>query len=320
VAGAALVSALLVLLIQRFLGSGDWKWADALGDLVKLFTTTIVIVGLLEWYRRRRWQLAENEDLRSLALLANLVVSGWSSPKNIGAPDLDPTELADDLEKQMTELEKTSGNLDALYRILTKADKPELMGFLQLSQERWTLESYYAEGSRSRRLGYLSTLAEVHLPGLVERRDDPVLFTLAIALRNNVIRARAAANHADAIVREQVLLDRPQILEPFLDKHRELVAMDPVVVLARAVAYATDSIAVDDLLKSSTAIEAALDELRFANRCVGAIRNEIQWVTEALHGLKEVIRLMETDIREAANEVEALPRLGMAGPGLAPGA
>lgn len=82
----ALITGLAVLLIERYMGSGDWEWADALADLVKLLATTIVIVGLLDWYRQRRWQQADGTDLRSLTLMAYLIASGWSSPKISARP------------------------------------------------------------------------------------------------------------------------------------------------------------------------------------------------------------------------------------------
>jgi hypothetical protein len=234
-----------------------------------------------------------------------LAVSGWSSPKNVETADLDPKGLTKALEEQMEKLAKSSVGLDSLYKTLI--GKPDLMGFIELSQERWILEGYYAEGSRARRIDYLSILVEEHLPGLVERRDDPALFTLFVGLRDNVMRAGAAANHADAIIREQVLLDRPLILEPYLDSRSDLGVVDPVVLLSRVIAFATDSIDPADLLRSPGAIEGALSELAFANRCVGAVRNELEWVVDALGVLKEIVRVLDGDIRSAVTEIGVDP-------------
>ncbi|HEX6687592.1 MAG TPA: hypothetical protein VF085_02875 [Solirubrobacterales bacterium] len=314
VACVALVSSLLVLLIQRFIGSGDWEWADALGDFVMLVATTIIIVGLLDWYRSRRWQRAEEEDLRSLTLLSGLIASGWSSPKDLGPPDLDPPHVMAALDEQMEKLATSAGELDDLYRSLI--GETDLNTLLELSQQRWTLEGYYLEGSRTRRVTYLSNLVEMNLPGLVERRDDPALFALYVALRDDVTRIRAAANHADMIIHEQVLMNRPPILEPYLRAHNESIFIDPIALLARVIASATDELSeqgnVAEMQESRKVREDELKRLAFANRCMGAVRNELQWVYDALGTLRKIIKALEADIGAAALEVGSHPQLKLA--------
>jgi len=292
----ALASGLVVLLIQRYIGDGHWKWSDALADFVKLFASTIVIVGLLDWYRQRRWQRAEGADLRSLMLMADLVATGWSSPKNIGSPDLDPARVGSGLEQQSDELAKASAELDALYQRLIQ--EAVLEGFFDLASSGGGLDGYYAEGSRARRLHYLSVVVDAHLPGLIQRRDDPELFGLFVALRDSVVRARAASHHADAVIREQVLLDRPQILVPYLDTQNAASAIDPVPLLARAIEYATTTL----MNAPGGLTDKSLDQLAFAKRCVGVIRNEMQWVEDALQVLRRIIRMLEADIRATIDD------------------
>lgn len=289
----ALISGVLVLLIDRYLGSGDWRWADALADFVKLFATAVVIVGLLDWYRRLRWRDAEAMDLRSLTLLGSLVATGWSSPMNTVPPDLSPAAVVRDLEEEAEKLAAASDRLDEVYRQLI--GKGGLEGVLELSGQQSAFELYYAEGSRTRRLQYLSTLVHSHLPGLIERRDDSELFSLFAVLRDSVIQAGAAAHHADAVIYERLFLDRPEVLVPFLDAQNALPAFDPVAVFARAIDYATD-VAVE----SEDQREELSAYVKDVSRCVGAVRNELQWVREALLALRKVICKLEDDILSAA--------------------
>jgi hypothetical protein len=288
----ALLSGTVVLLIERYLGSEhEWNWDGALADFVKLFATTIIIVGLLDWYRQRRWHRAEGSDLTSLTLMAHLVATGWSSPKNVGTPDLDPAVVNQQLAKEITKLREASARLDALYgRLRTE---PGIMELIELDSERWSFSAYYAEGSRSRRLHYLSVLLEAHLPGLIERRDDPELFARFVALRDTAVQAGAAADHADAVIRERVLVDRPPILEDYLNRQNALSAFDPVAILAFAIENAVRA-----LETRASLPEGFPEELEFATRCVGAVRNELQWVEDALRMLHEVIETLEDDIRE----------------------
>jgi hypothetical protein len=293
VVGVAVLSGLLVLLIKRYLGSEGWQWADAVADFVQLVATTVIIVGLLAWYRQRRWQQAEWTDLRSLTLMAHLIATGWSSPKNIGPPDLDPAAVRHGLEQQAVKLAQASADLDDRYQQLDA--EAGILDFIRLARQRWRFELYYAEGSRERRLRYLSLLVDAHLPGLIERRDDPNLFALFVALRDDAVRATASANHADAVIREQIFLDRPPILMSYLGAQNVLSAIDPVAVLARAIEYATNA-----LSKPGGPPDDAFAQLAFAKRCVGAVRNELQWVVDALYVLNDIIVTLAADIRDAA--------------------
>lgn len=312
VVGVGLITATLILLTQRFLGSKDWEWAEALASLITLIATTIVIVGLLAWQRERHWSSAEKEDLRSLVLISNLIATGWSSPKDIGPTDLDPAVAVNTLGDRVATLEKSSRKLDELYNAMTNGEH-ELEVLVTLMYEAWTLQEYYLEGSRPRRLDYLSLLVENHLPNMVERRDDPVLFNLFVTLRYAVLGAFAAARHADDVIRERVLMDRPVLLAPYLDEHSEASTVDPVALLSRVISYATgqyDSARVERALTSKDH-EAPLGELSFVSRCIGAVRNDMQWVAKALETLKEVLEELEPEIDESTDEVADLLRLNL---------
>lgn len=161
VAGAALITGVLILVIH-FLGSGDFEWADALAEVVMLIATTVIIVGLVEWYARRRWRRAESEDLRSLMLIAYVSVTGWSRPRRLAASDFDPEKFMDALQTQLEVLSKARDGLESIYQTLSKGD---LQGFNELSTEQWAFKAYYGEGSRTRRIEYLSILVDKHLSG-----------------------------------------------------------------------------------------------------------------------------------------------------------
>jgi len=296
----ALLSGSLVLLIERYVGTGDWEWGSGLSALVGVFATSIVVVGLLTWDRERRWRSAEADALRSLALCADLAASGWSDPKNVGQEALDPEKIAQELAKEAGVLSEASSRLDELHRGLGRGADLEFV--LNLAQQHWAMELYYAEGSRSRRIDYLSILIDGHLPALVERRDDEQLFSLLVALRDCVVRAEASANHADAIIRERILVDRPLLLEPFLAARSGLGAVDPLALFGRALKYATDQVLHKELLEPEPRLEETVENLSFANRCIGAIRNEMQWVEDSLHACRQIVEILEPEIRVAASE------------------
>lgn len=314
VAGAALITGVLILGIH-FLGSGDFEWADALTEVVMLIATTVIIVGLVEWYARRRWRRAESEDLRSLMLIAYVSVTGWSRPRHLVASDFDPEKFMGALQTQLEVLSKARDGLESIHQTLGKGD---LHGFNELSTEQWAFKAYYGEGSRTRRIEYLSILADKHLSALTQRRDDATLFGLLVGLRDNVMWAAAAAHHADAVIREMVLADRRPILLPFLESHRDLGAVDPVLLLDRVVAYMTSTNDIGDLLIKLSKRESGIEELVFAASCSAAVRNEIEFVERSLGALREIVRILAPEIKKAVGEVGIAPKMEFAGPGRSP--
>jgi len=114
-------------------------------------------------------------------------------------------------------------------------------------------------------------------------------------------------------------MDRPPILDPYLKAHPESAAIDPVALLARVITHATDELTeqsiVAEMLKSGKVREESLARIRFANRCVGAVRNELQLVNDALGTLLKIIRHLEADIRAAVANDENLSQLKVAASG-----
>ena len=274
--------------------------------MVTLVATAIVIVGLLEWEERRRWKQAENENIRSVVLLSHLIASGWSSPKDINSEDLDPKKARERLEAQSAELKESSRRLDALYERL--GTESELVAVVDIAHDIKTLRLYDLEGTRCRRLDYLTSLVNAYLPTLVERRDDPRLVTKFVVLRQAVLAAVAAGRHAGAVIHERVLMDRPEILKPYLDCHPELISSDPVVTLRRAtefIALAYDPERVERILKKEASGHDSLGELSFLPDCLGHVRNEMQWVVKALDLLNDVLSYLEPHLRPSPADVEA---------------
>jgi hypothetical protein len=204
------------------------------------------------------------------------------------------------------EIEESSRRLDSLYERM--ATESELVAVLDIARDIKVLRIYDLEGTRRRRLDYLTSLVNTYLPTLVERRDEPRLFTKFVVLRQAVLAAVAAGKHADAIIHERVLMDRPEILEPYLDSHPELVASDPVVVLRRVTEFivlAYDRERVERILKKEVPGHDSLGELSFLPDCLGHVRNEMQWVVKSLNLLNAVIDYLEPDLRPSPTDVEA---------------
>lgn len=130
--------------------------------------------------------------------------------------------------------------------------------------------------------------------------------------------AAAAAHHADAVIREMVLADRRPILLPFLESHRDLGAVDPVLLLDRVVAYMTSTNDIGDLLIKLSKKESGIEELVFAASCSAAVRNEIEFVERSLGALREIVRILAPEIKKAVGEVGIAPKMEFVGPGRSP--
>jgi hypothetical protein len=282
-----------VLLITRVAGR-EWLFADAATDLVRFFFTSIAIVVLLEWYEASRWRRADRAALQSLALEAHLAATGWSQPKNLGPVDLHASSVLAELEETHERLEKFATELDDSYESLTSqrttgTDLKDTVAnqWLDLFSSQSTFSLYYLEGSRKRRLHALQHAADVDLPRLLERRRDPELAESVSAFVESVALVRASEQHTDPIVYERILVERPEILSEFLQGQPDLGGFDSVALVSLAI-QAVDYKAVPNE-----------NDLLFANRSVGAVRNELQWVVEALSRLAEIVRLLADDIDES---------------------
>jgi len=305
VVGVGALSAALVLGIH-FLIDGKWESAEALSSMVTLIATTIVVVALVEWAQRRRWRRAEKENLRATVLLSSLIASGWSSPKDLGIEDLDPASARGALRDQAAKLAESSGKLDRLYKSML--EESEVVAVFDLTKVFAPLKLYYLEGARSRRLSYLGTLVASYLPGLVERRDDPVLFAKFVALRHAVMGASAAGKHAEAAIHERVLMNRPAVLVPYLDRHPEAVAVDPVALLDRVIEVVLRGYShrrrMARRISARIGGDTSLGDMGFIPGCLGHARNEMQWVAKSLKLLEAVLHYLEPDILSSAEEVE----------------
>jgi hypothetical protein len=291
--GASLISAGTVLLINWVAGN-EWLFADAATDFVRFFFTSIVIVVLLEWYEASRWRRADRAALHSLALEAHLAATGWSQPMNIGAFDLHASSVLAELEETHHKLEGHAISLDGSYESLTSS-RTEGTDLKDAVFEQWaklfsaksTFNRYYLEGSRKRRLHALQHAADVDLPRLLERRHDPELAERASTFIEMVALVRVSVDHTDPIVYEHILVVRPEILSEFLQGQPDLSGFDSVALVSLAIE------AVDwTRVSNDTA-------LLFANRTLGAVRNELQWVVQALSRLAEIVRLLGDDIDES---------------------
>lgn len=309
VMGVSGASGLLVLLIER-VASSKWLFADAATEFVNVFFSSILIVGLLEWHERSRWQRADWGALSSLALTAHLAATGWSNPQNLPAPTLHPAPVLAELAKAREELREQWTNIDTAYQKLISDSPPDkdsdpgealVIAALTLQATAVPLELYYLEGSRTRRLQYLEHLVDEDIPRLVDRRSDPKLAGIGIELRDRVASALAGAEHADTIIRERILVERPPILSEYLGAGSAFEVLDPVAMLFRSIKAATDKI----LRQQSTGAGPGEPYVfGFANRCLGAVRNEVQWVEAALGALSDIISLLR---EEVDNALMALP-------------
>jgi hypothetical protein len=275
-------------------------FAGAATDLVRFFFTSIVIVVLLEWYEASRWRRADRAALHSLALEAYLAATGWSQPQNLGPFDLHASSVLAKLQEKHKELAEYATKLDDSYESLTSSrttgtdlkDKV-LLQWLELFDSRSTFSFYYREGSRKRRLHALQHAADVDLPRLLERRRDPELAESVSAFVESVALVRASEQHTDPIVYERILVERPEILSEFLQRQPDLGGFDSVALVSLAI--------------NAVDLERVPNDhaLLFANHTVGAVRNELQWVVEALSRLAGIVRLLANDIDESIGSGEA---------------
>lgn len=300
VGGVGVIAGLLIFVI-RGLGDGKWDLTGAIADFIKVFTSSVIIVGLLDWSQQHRWQRADQNALASLALTTLLAASGWSNVRTEGSPDLSPAVIRAELAESRGSLTSSVTKINQLYEQLRGARKGrnEEM-FLAWSQLPSTLESYYSEGSRARRLSYLQEIVDTHLPALIERRDDPELSNQAAVLRNCVASAKASAQHTDTVILAHVLDERPPVLEPFLTSHGALSLLDPVFVLAGALKTTASSV-----LEALTAAQDPWRDVAFANRCLGGLRQEMWWIADALTALDVIVEHLNDDMAAATAPQQA---------------
>jgi hypothetical protein len=98
---------------------------------------------------------------------------------------------------------------------------------------------------------------------------------------------RVSVGHTDPIIYERILVERPEILSEFLQGQPDPSGFDSVALVSLVIG------AVDwKRVSNDTA-------LGFANRTLGAVRNELQRVVQALSRLAEIVRLLGDDIDES---------------------
>ena len=302
VGGVAFGSAVIILLI-RFVSTQahEWRFGDAGVAFVEVFATSAIIVGLLNWHERRRWKRADRKALSSLALAAHLAASGWSNPMNLGRPDLASAVLIENLEKSSSRLSGWSAKFDEIHKEASERATAEVDSALKVLFLASDLKLYWAEGSRRRRLEYLNQIVQVHLPTLIDRRNDAELAAHGAELRDFVVSAFASADQADAIIHERIFHGEAPGLAGYRSDEN-LRFREPVLLLAGGLE------AVQKELMSTMAFEG--NAVGFAIRCVGALRNELQWVAAALDCLARIIADLGDEIDESASEIGRTAPLG----------
>lgn len=289
VAGGSLVAALIAFAIRRAF-AGDVE--DAIVDAVQILFTSVLIVGVLEWHERRRWRRADRQALRSLALMAHRAATGWSDAGGLARPTLRADDVGQSLRSEARELDDLASELDTLRGQLDDdgdADPVDrTVALLGLPAE---LVGYNAEGSRGRRLGYLEAIVRHDLDRLVARRLDPALAERAELLRDRVVAATNAADHADAVLRGRIVGSRPGNVPSGPVESPGSASLDPLETLALAVKSAGE--------RARDAIGRLDDQARTLRRPLGALRNELRRVSEALVLVAEIVHLLRDEIDDA---------------------
>jgi hypothetical protein len=312
------VSAALILVIGVTFGPGDLDSAagEALSSLVTLAATSIVVVFLIDWHRRAQWERAEMEDLRSILLLSSLIASGSESPTDFRPADFDLPQAKARLDDEIGRLQELSEKLDGIVK--ETEDKSELYVVFAAPWGSTNLAGYYRAGARPRRLSYLATLVETHLPGLVERYDEPRLFAKFVDFRYAVMAAAAAARDTEEQIRIRILMDRPEVLRPFLSEHPDSFVIDPVSLLVQAGRSIVEKYENPETMRTRLEAHADADatawHLDFIPHCFGAVANEISAIQRALEALKDLLEHehLEADILLA----EAAAKEPVTGPGV----
>jgi hypothetical protein len=300
VLGVAVGSAFLILLFQYFLGSKTWEWGELFANIVSISATAFVIVGLLEWSRQRRWRLAEEEDQESIVRLALLVATFEESPLPWTVQGKKtPTEA---LQGEIDRLENYENGLKDASAALTSEN--DLTADLQILRDVWfvsptpfeVLERYSALGARRHRLHYLSDLISLYLPGLMARRDDPVLYREFVALRASATQAILAADRTDAVIFERVLVRHPPHLSAFIKSKwgSAVFFEDRVSLLARLATVAWERRV---KVISSESFPGDKPDFRshvgFAADPIAAIEEEVRQIRQSVHALLGVVAILE---------------------------
>jgi hypothetical protein len=298
----SLGAASLVLFID-WVATSQLELAEALKTLIEALSSGVIIVGALEWFERQRWRQAEAMTLQSLAFTVALVASGWSAPRNITPPDLHAKSLCQELRKAAIELEEHAKKFGDFYELPKDSQSDigsALIGYRLLSVG-WAIEKYEFEGGRGRRFDYIGTLVDTDITALLQRRSDPQLAAYAAQLRRQATSAFAARAHFEAVVDERLMLQPPPVVakafaNAFVDR------VDSLLLLRRAAQV------IGDLMKEARNHSGSKGDFPgHLNRCFGALRNELERVSEVMESTAQLVEYLADDIDRAA-EMEA--RLG----------
>jgi hypothetical protein len=248
------------------------------------------------------------EDLRSILLLSSLVASGSENAVDFRPAAFDLPQAKKSLGEEIERLEALRSQLSGAMTNVGKGSALQVIFAIPWAAK--DLRGYYRGGARPRRLSYLATLVDNHLPGLVERHDDPGLFSEFVALRYAVLSATAAATDVEEQVRVRILMDRPEVLQQFLEEHPDSSAIDPVNLLIRASLFIVgeyeNPATMRQHLESQADGDTTLRQLDFVPICLDTVATEITGVKDALTCLQDILehKDLEADILLAEEEAK----------------
>jgi hypothetical protein len=297
---AAVVAAALVLVI-RWLVKDEWFLLDFAEDLIRNLLVGGILAAAVYWLEKRRREAERRATLEAasrrhrqqvlrLKELVQLAASGWSPL------DIQPTATDDEALRGMREeIDEFRGIADQLEKMHERKpdDVERVFDFQEL---KFLIDRYLSEGSRERRFEYLDYLL-LEVSSIEGAEDDPLAVEIGV-FRRTVPKAIAWRTHTDTTVIERLLVERVVVgssREPASEEDRALrevaqldaavVAREPLYLLETyAAMQSTDAKALDDANRRWDPI----------NRCVGALRNELRAVAQALERLLRLLELATT--------------------------
>jgi hypothetical protein len=293
----AMGAAVAVLILNRWI-EGEWQWLTFSEDLIRNTFLGGLLAVATTWLTRRESEQVEyisrqlsiiHERDRALQYIsvAALAASGWSKLFDESNPSSDQVQVRrviEGLQAQANELRRLAEKLERVREISDapfQALNPVIAG---------TVYAYVLEGARQRRYGYLKFIAD-RTSSLAEAREG-----LLVKAVNNFQLAFVFADglrvHTNTTVMERLLVERevPDAAIPYrrqdprrrellqlVDLHPAATVFEPLYLLMVFGAL-TDPMPIEP--------DSRVDVV---GRCLGALRNELGGVADALSALAELL-------------------------------